>query len=37
MMHTLRLRGFRARQSGSADRDFGVGEVSRTLNVAIDQ
>lgn len=37
MMHTLRLRGFRARQGGSADRDFAVGEVSRTLNVAIDQ
>jgi hypothetical protein len=37
MMHTLRLRGFRARQGGSFDRDFAVGEVSRTLNVAIDQ
>ena len=37
MMHTLRLRGFRARQGGSIDRDFAIGEVSRTLNVAIDQ
>ena len=37
MMHTLRLRGFRARQGGSVDRDFAIGEVSRTLNVAIDQ
>jgi hypothetical protein len=37
LMHTLRLRGFRAKGAGSADRDFGIGEVSRTLNVAIDQ
>lgn len=37
LMHTLRLRGFRARQPGSIDRDFAIGEVSRTLNVAIDQ
>jgi hypothetical protein len=37
MMHTLRLRGFRARQAGSVDRDFAIGEVSRTLNVALDQ
>lgn len=36
-MHTLRLRGFRARQVGSVDRDFAIGEVSRTLNVALDQ
>ena len=37
MMHTLRLRGFRARRADSVDRDFAIGEVSRTLNVAIDQ
>jgi hypothetical protein len=37
LMHTLRLRGFRARQGGSVDRDFAIGEVCRTLNVAIDQ
>lgn len=37
LMHVLRLRGFRASQPGSVDRDFGVGEVSRRLNVAIDQ
>ena len=37
MMHTLRLRGFRARQGGTLDRDFAIGDVSRALNVAIDQ
>ena len=37
LMHTLRLRGFRARGAGAVDRDFAIGEVSRTLNVAIDQ
>ena len=37
LMHTLRLRGFRARQGGSVDRDFAVGDVARALNVAFDQ
>jgi hypothetical protein len=36
-MRLLRLRGFRARAAGSVDRDFTVNQVSRTLNVALDQ
>jgi hypothetical protein len=36
-MHSLRLRGFRARATGAKDRDFAISEVSRTLDVALDQ
>lgn len=35
VLHTMRLRGFRARQPGSSDASFGAGDVSQRLGVAL--